>query len=49
MKLKTLLTIFVFVALIVVFGLSALTFYGTYTWLEVNGVRWEFILSQLIQ
>ena len=45
MKLKTLLTIIVFIALIAVCGLSALTFYGTYTWLEVNGVNWEFILS----
>ena len=45
MKLRTLLTIVVFIALLIVGGLCVITAYGTYTWLEGSGARWEWIIS----
>lgn len=48
MKLENLLMIVVFIALLVVCGMCALTFYETYTWLEVSGARWECVPSQAL-
>jgi hypothetical protein len=44
MKGHSLLTVAIFIALLVVCGLCIITIYGTYTWLETSGTRWEWII-----